>query len=93
MDPWCDGAFLRNPDPYLSTRVQARSEAKRRHHPILADRTQPFALGLFFSGEITCIWSKRDARELLESEGFRTRSVDFSWRTAFIHMVVAASAE
>lgn len=46
----------------------------------------------FFPDEISRLQSRRQARLLIESEGFRVNAVDFNWRTAFIHMVIAASA-
>ena len=46
----------------------------------------------FFPGEISRLHSKRQAQLLIESEGFEVKAIDFNWRTAFIHMVVVASA-
>jgi SAM-dependent methyltransferase len=45
----------------------------------------------FFPDEINRLRSKRHARELVGSEGFEIKAVDFNWRTAFIHMVIAAT--
>ena len=47
----------------------------------------------FFPGEINRLRSRRQARELLESEGLRIETIEFNWRTAFIHMVVTAKTE
>lgn len=44
----------------------------------------------FFPDEISRLHSKRQAQLLIESEGFRVDVIDFNWRTAFIHMVIAA---
>ena len=44
----------------------------------------------FFPGEISRLPSKRHARTLIESQGFEIDLIDFNWRTAFIHMVIAA---
>jgi ubiquinone/menaquinone biosynthesis C-methylase UbiE len=46
----------------------------------------------FFPGEISRLHSKRQARQLIESEGFHVNAIDLNWRTAFIHMVIAATA-
>lgn len=46
----------------------------------------------FFPGEISRLNSKHEARALIESEGFEVKAIDFNWRTAFIHMVIVASA-
>jgi SAM-dependent methyltransferase len=45
----------------------------------------------FFPDEISRLHSKRQAQLLIESEGFQVDTVDFNWRTAFIHMVIAAT--
>jgi SAM-dependent methyltransferase len=42
----------------------------------------------FFPDEISRLNSKDEAITYLSNEGFETVTVDFSWRTAFIHMVV-----
>lgn len=42
----------------------------------------------FFPNEISRLRSKDQARRLLERNGFKVLAVEFSWRTAFIHMVV-----
>jgi len=47
----------------------------------------------FFPGEVSRLRSKSQARLLLGSEGFRVKTIEFNWRTAFIHMVIAATAE
>ena len=46
----------------------------------------------FFPDEISRLQSKRQAQLLIESEGFQVNAIDFNWRTAFIHMVIAATA-
>lgn len=45
----------------------------------------------FFPGEISLLESKRQARLLVEGAGFKINTVDFNWRTAFIHMVIVAT--
>jgi SAM-dependent methyltransferase len=45
---------------------------------------------VFFPDEISRLRSRAHAIQSLEREGFETLTVDFSWRTAFIHMVVVA---
>ncbi len=47
----------------------------------------------FFPGEVSRLRSKHQARLLLASEGFSVKTIEFNWRTAFIHMVIAATAE
>jgi SAM-dependent methyltransferase len=47
--------------------------------------SKPFT---FFPDEICRLRSKDQATQLLECNGFQVMAVDFSWRTAFIHMVV-----
>jgi SAM-dependent methyltransferase len=44
----------------------------------------------FFPDEISRLQSKKQARILMQSEGFHIRALDFNWRTAFIHMVIVA---
>jgi SAM-dependent methyltransferase len=45
----------------------------------------------FFPGEISLIESKPQARLLIEAAGFKINTIDFDWRTAFIHMVIVAT--
>jgi ubiquinone/menaquinone biosynthesis C-methylase UbiE len=47
----------------------------------------------FFPGEISRLHSKREARQLIENEGFHVNAIDFDWRTAFIHVVIAATSK
>ncbi len=47
----------------------------------------------FFPGEISRLHSKLEARQLIESEGFHVNAIDFNWRTAFIHVVIAATSK
>jgi len=47
----------------------------------------------FFPGEISRLKSKRQARAVMESAGFRVAALDFNWRTAFIHMVIVATKQ
>lgn len=47
----------------------------------------------FFPGEISRLKSKKQARRLMENEGFRIKALDFNWRTAFIHMVIVAEKQ
>ncbi len=42
----------------------------------------------FFPDEISLLNSKTQVRNMLRASGLTPLSVDFSWRTAFIHMVV-----
>jgi SAM-dependent methyltransferase len=46
----------------------------------------------FFPDEISRLQSKRQALQLMESEGFAVSTIDFNLRTALINMVVAATA-
>jgi len=45
----------------------------------------------FFPGEISLLESKHQARRIIEAAGFKINTVDFDWRTAFIHMVIVAT--
>lgn len=45
----------------------------------------------FFPDEISRLRSKQQAQQLLRREGFNVRAIDFNWRTAFIHVVIAAT--
>jgi SAM-dependent methyltransferase len=44
----------------------------------------------FFPDEVSRLKSRQEARDLLSSAGFEVLEIDFSVRTAFIHMVVVA---
>lgn len=44
----------------------------------------------FFPGEVSRLRSINQARTLLEANGFQPIALEFSWRTAFIHVVVVA---
>lgn len=46
----------------------------------------------FFPDEVSRLRSKQHASELLEPAGFDIKTLDFSVRTLFIHMVVVATA-